>query len=109
MLVLAGLTVIDVTFCATVTVQLAECSPSLAQAVMVVVPSETAFTVPLEETVAMEVSPDFHVTVFSVALDGVSVATSVSVPPSIKLMDVLSKVTFETEIKAPETGRMDKP
>ena len=70
--------------------------PSLAVAVMVAVPLDTAVTLPFWSTVATEVFVELHVTLLSLAVLGVMVAVSVSLPPSFKLSDVLFNVTTVT-------------
>ena len=75
------------TFLLTVTEHVADLSPAVA--VMVAVPSLMAVTRPDASTVAMEVFVLLHVTVLSVALSGLTVATSVSLSPSFKDKDVL--------------------
>ena len=62
----------------TVTVQVAVLLPSFVVTVMVALPSLTALTVPVEETVAIVSSLEDHVTVLSVAFSGVMVADSVA-------------------------------
>ena len=63
--------------------------PSLASALMVVVPLETAVTFPSASTVATEVSEEVHLMVLSAALEGLIVTTSVSSSPSFKVKYVL--------------------
>ena len=75
------------TFLLTVTEHVADLSPALA--VMAAVPSAMAVTRPDASTVAMEVFELLHVTVLSVALSGLTVATSVSLSPSFRDKDVL--------------------
>ena len=58
----------------TVTEQVAVLPPSVVVTVMVVVPALFAVTMPDEETVATDVLLEDHVTLLSVALEGVTVA-----------------------------------
>ena len=74
----------------TVTAQAADSSP--AWAVMVAVPAATAVTVPLS-TVATAALLVVQVTVLSVALSGLTVAVSVSEPPSVRVRAVWSRLT----------------
>ena len=80
------ISVTAITFLLTDTEQVADFSPALA--VMVAVPSLTAVTLPLS-TVATAESELLQVTVLSVASSGVTVATSVSESPSVKVKVVL--------------------
>ena len=90
----------------TVTVQVAVLLFTVV-AVIVAVPSATAVTLPLEETVATEVLFDFHVTVLSVAFEGATVAVSVDVPPTSRLSDVLLSVTpVGLTVEDVENGRI---
>jgi len=82
------------TFLLTVTAQVAVLSP--AAAVMVAEPSATAVTIPEDDTVATEGFELLHVTVLSVALSGLTVATSVSLSPSVKDSALLFNVTDVT-------------
>ena len=66
--------------------------------VIVVEPAAFAVTTPEEDTVATEVLLDDQVTVLFVALEGVIVAVSVCVSPTIMLRDVLFRLTPVTEI-----------
>jgi hypothetical protein len=63
---------------------------------MTALPALAAVTVPFE-TLATEVLLLFHFTFLFVALVGETVAVSESVPPTIRLEDVLFKVTPVTE------------
>ena len=81
-------TLIPVAFTVTVAVFLI---PLLVVAVMVVVPSLFAVTLPLL-TVATFVLLDVHVTVLFVASDGATVAVNVAVSPRSNCADVLSSV-----------------
>jgi hypothetical protein len=65
----------------------------LVLAVIVAVPALTAVTFPLE-TVATFLSLDVHVTVLSVASEGVTVAVRVSLEPSTRESDVLFSGSF---------------
>ncbi len=78
----------------TVTVQVAS-FPS-ATALMVTVPAFIAAIVPSEDTVAMLGSDVVHVTVWTVASEGVTVATSFAVLPDSRETDVLSRITAVT-------------
>ena len=78
----------------TVTAQVADFSPALA--VIVAVPAFTAVTLPLESTVATDVFDELQLTVLSVALDGLTVAVSVTLSPSVRLRLLLSSVTPST-------------
>ena len=82
------------TFFLTVTEQVAVLSPALA--VMVAVPSATAVTLPFASTVATAVLSELQVTVLFVALSGFTVAASVADSPSVRVSEVLSKLTDET-------------
>ena len=75
----------------TVILQYAVFPPQLAT--IAVEPAFTPVTVPVELTVATEVSLLFHVTVLSVALLGVTVAVNVILSPSTILALVLFKLT----------------
>ena len=83
------------TFLLTVTEHVADLSPAFA--VMVAVPSLMAVTRPDASTVATEVFVLLHVTVLSVALSGLTVATSVSLSPSFRDKDVLFSAIDVTE------------
>lgn len=58
----------------TLSAQVAVLPPSVVVTVMVAVPALFAVTMPDEETVATDVLLDDHVTLLSVALEGVTVA-----------------------------------
>ena len=79
----------------TVTWHVAVLLPALA--VMVAVPTFFAITTPFE-TVAIVWSEELHVTVLSVALDGLTVAVRVTVSPALSDAVVLSKVTEVTSV-----------
>ena len=83
-----------VTAAVTFTVQVAFTSPSLpfAEAVMVAVPGLTAVTTPLLSTVATALSLLDHVTVLSVASEGLIVAVSVRVLPTWTSAESLSSL-----------------
>ncbi len=84
MLVLDLFNEMDVANCLKVTVTVPETLrllPSVVVAVIVAVPAEIAFTLPLLFTVATEVLLDFHATVLLFAYSGVIVAESSSVSP----------------------------
>jgi hypothetical protein len=82
----------------TVTVQVAVIPPSTVLTVIIAFPAATALTTPVAETVAIAVLLLLHVTFLFVALVGETVAINVSVPPTVRLVDVLFKVTLATEI-----------
>ena len=87
----------------TVTVQVAVKVPfvlSFAAAVMVVVPALTAVTTPFV-TVATAVFLLLQVTVLFAALAGVTVAVRVSLPPTVRLVDVLFNDTPVTATGVP--------
>ena len=84
----------------TVTKQVAVFPPSFVVTVIVAVPAAFAITAPLEDTVATVVLLDFHVTVLSVAFDGVIVAVKVCVSPTVIDSDVLSRLTPVTDTVA---------
>jgi hypothetical protein len=97
--VLSRLTpVTAMTFAVTTTEQVAVLDPSFVVTVIDALPGVFAVTTPEEETVATEVLLDDHVTDLLVALEGVTVAISVSVFPSVKVNDVLFRLTPVTEI-----------
>jgi hypothetical protein len=81
----------------TVTVQVAVLPPSAVLTVIVALPAATALTTPLDDTVATEVALLLHVTALFVALEGETVAIKISVPPTVRLVDALFKVTLVTE------------
>ena len=64
---------------------------------MVAVPTFFAVTTPFE-TVAIVWSEELHVTVLSVASDGLTVAFRVTVAPALSDAVVLSKVTEVTSV-----------
>ena len=70
-----------------------------ADAVIVAEPTLSAVTLP-SETVATLTLEVVHVTVLSVALDGLTVAVSVSVPPISNVREDLLSVTDVTSIPA---------
>ena len=76
----------------TVTVQVAVLLPSLVVTVIVVVPAATAVTV-TSLTIATFASLADQLTVLSVALEGVTVAVSLAVPPASRAKMFLSSVT----------------
>ena len=80
----------------TVTAQRAVLPPSLVVTVIVALPPPLAVTTPEEETVATEVLLEDQLTVLSVALDGVTVAVSVAVSPSVKVNCVGLNATPDT-------------
>ena len=93
------LTPVTDTFAAwTVTEHVAVLDPSVVVTVIVAVPAAFAVTTPLEDTVAIVVLLDVHVTDLSVALDGVTVAIKVSVSPTVMDRELLFKLTPVTEI-----------
>ena len=72
--------------------------PSSVVAVIMADPSEIAVTRPDEETVATDVELDSQLTFLFVAFDGLTVAVSCSVPPSVKDISDLFSETPVTEI-----------
>ena len=72
--------------------------PSSVVTIIVAVPSETAVTRPLDDTVAIDVELDFQLTFLFVAFEGITVAVSWLVSPSVNVMEVLSNETPVTEI-----------
>ena len=82
---------------ATVTLQVAVI-PFEEVAMIFAEPAFTAVTSPFADTVATDVSEDVHVTVFSVASEGLTVAVSVAVSPSVRLSVVLLRVTLSTGV-----------
>ena len=86
------------TFAFTVTAQVAVLLPSVVFTVIVALPADLAVTTPELETVAIEVLFDDQVTDLSVAFDGVTVAVSVCVSPSVIVSVVLSRLTPVTDI-----------
>ena len=73
--------------------------PLAVVAIITAVPLLTAVTTPLV-TVAMAAFEDDHVTVLSVALGGVTVATSVYVPPIVKVNVVVFTEMPSVEMSA---------
>ena len=93
-LVLLRLTpVTETVFSVTVTAHVAVLFPSFVLTVIVAEPAALAVTKPEEETVATEVLLEDQVTDLSVALDGVTVAVSVCVSPTVIESDVLLRLT----------------
>jgi hypothetical protein len=82
----------------TLTVQVAVILLSTVVTVMIALPSDTAVTTPLADTLATEVALLFHDTDLFVALLGATIAVKVSVPPTLRLVDDLFSVTPVTEI-----------
>ena len=80
------------------TVHVAFLPPSFVVTVMVAVPAALAVTTPEDDTVATDVLLDDQVTDLSVALEGVTVAVSVSVSPTVMERDDLFRLTPVTEI-----------
>ena len=89
--------VTEITFFFTVTTQEAVLFPSSVVAVIVAVPPETAVTKPLEETFAIDVELDLQLTFLFVALEGLTVAVSCPVSPSVRVISDLSS-------EIPDTG-----
>jgi len=87
----------------TVTAQVAVLLPSVVVTVIVAVPAFTPVTFPAELTVATAVSPDVHVTVWSDAVVGLTVAVSVSLDPAVRDSVDLFKETPVTETVAAVT------
>ena len=73
--------------------------PSAAVAVMVAVPAATAVTTPEELTVATLVLLLDQLIFLLVALDGLTVALIVFVPPTVIVADVLSREILVTGIE----------
>lgn len=84
----------------TVTVQLAVFVPSSVVTVIVAVPALTAVTLPVLLTVATDVFDDLQLTFLFVAVDGATVAVSVSDVPSVRVSVDLFRLTLVTEIVA---------
>ena len=85
--VLFRLTPVTATVCAwTVTEHVAFFPPSFVVTVIVADPAALAVTTPEEDTVATDVLLDDQVTDLSVALEGVTVAVSVCVSPTVIVM-----------------------
>jgi hypothetical protein len=85
----------------TVTAQVDVLLPSVVVTVIVAFPAAMPETTPLDDTVAMPAALLLHVTALFVALVGATVAVSVSVPPIVRLVDDLFKVTLVTETVEP--------
>jgi hypothetical protein len=77
----------------TVTAQVAVLLPSSVVTVMAALPAAMPVTNPLDDTVATELALLLHVTFWLVALAGAILAIKVSVLPTLRLRDVLFKVT----------------
>jgi len=77
----------------TVTVQVAVFSPSVVFAVMTALPADLAVTRPSEETDATVSALDDQVTLLSVALVGLTAASSCAVSPTVRVTLVLSRLT----------------
>jgi len=77
----------------TVTLQIAVLAPSVVVTVMLAEPAETAVTLPLASTVETEVLEDVQVTALLVAFVGLTVAVKVSVPPTVREVAFLFRVT----------------
>ena len=86
----------------TVTVQEAVCPPSSVITLMTAGPGLTAVTRPDAFTVATAVSLLLHVTFMLVAFVGLTVAVSCSVPPAVRVMVDVLRVT-------PVTGTVPSP
>jgi hypothetical protein len=80
----------------TVTEQSAVFLPSSVVTVMTALPTDTPVTRPLDETVAMVGTLLLHVTLWFVAEAGSTLANKVSVPPTVRLVDVLFRDTCVT-------------
>ncbi len=95
-LLLRLIPVIAISFCFTVTVQLAVFLLLLV-AVITAVPAFFAVTFPLLSTAATSALLLLHFTVLSpVAFDGVIVAVNVSLSPSVNVVALLLRLTFST-------------
>jgi hypothetical protein len=93
--------VTDTVEAVTVTVQVAVLLPSVVVTVIVAVPAATPVTLPLDDTVATDVSLDFQVKLLSVALDGLTVAVSASLEPATKdKVDLLSVIPVTETVAA---------
>jgi hypothetical protein len=77
----------------TVTVQFAVLLPSVVLTVIVALPADTPLTSPLDDTVAMAGALVLHDTLLFVALDGATVALSVSVLPTRSVVELLLRDT----------------
>jgi hypothetical protein len=91
---------------ATVTEQVAVLLPSAVVTVMVALPADTAVTLPLEDTVATEGALLIHVTVLTVASEGVTAALKASEPPAKRLSDAGLIDTPVTAVK-PSSSSQD--
>ena len=101
-LVLSRLTpVTEITFAFTVTAQDAVLFPSLVFTVISAVPSATASTRPLLETVATEDALVVHVTSFTEAFDGLTEYDNVVLSPSVKVNSVGVSETDSTAMYLP--------
>ncbi len=89
--------VTEIVFALTVTEHVAVFSPSTVFTVIVAVPTDLAVTKPEEETVAIDVLLDDHVTDLLVALDGNTVAVRAKESPSVIEREVLSRLTLVTD------------
>ena len=78
--------------------------PSAVVTVMVAVPGFLAVMTPLASIVAMEVSLEVQVTFLLAALDGVTLAVTVSLPPSIIERAVLLMDTPVTDVDSVDGG-----
>ena len=87
----------------TVTLQKAVFPPSAVEAIITIVPAETAVTLPLASTVATAVLLLVQLTALLVALSGLTVAMMVAVSPSARLRLVLSRVMDSTGTVVEET------
>jgi hypothetical protein len=85
--------VTDTVVSVTVTKHVVVFPPSFVVTVIVAVPAALAVTKPEDETVATEVLLEDQVTDLSVAFEGVTVAVSVWVSPSVIESDVLLRLT----------------
>ena len=92
----------SITLATTVTSQLAEI-PLAELTVMSAEPEATAVTSPFSETVTMEVSDDVHVRVLSVASEGLTVAVSIAISPSVISRLDLSRSISVTSITLAST------
>ena len=86
------------TFAFTVTAHVAVLLPSVVFTVIVVLPADLAITIPEEDTSATDGALEDHVTDLSVAFDGVTVAVSDWVSPSVIVRVVLSRLTPVTDM-----------
>ena len=97
--VLSSITLVTRTIGAfTVPVQVAVLPPSVVVTVITAVPAFRAVTTPVEETDATFKLFEDQVRDGSVASDGLTVAVSVSVSPSVRVSEVLSSVTPVTDM-----------